>query len=280
MQFNLKLIVKTFYFRYDFFSDCMRVFCRPFNRVIAMNKGEQVNQDEEGSSETNERVDTAFSALRRAILDRALEPGARLPADSIGVGFGMSRTLAREALLRLERIGLVEMRPKRGAIVACPSISEAYDIFDARQVLENRCIEHVIRRWNSEIEAQLEDHVKKEETTARFGDVGASTHLAEDFHIKLGHLSGNQVLAKFIEETVSRSSLILALYGGPHQTDCSVSEHRMILNALKSGDQSAAQNLMNGHISALQSRAVVDEPPAEKLRLEQIIGRYVTSSTG
>ena len=243
-----------------------------------MNSGEEIETDDAQNSETIEGVEAAFAALRRAILDRALEPGVRLPAGSIGVGFGMSRTLAREALLKLERIGLVEMRPKRGAIVACPSISEAYDIFDVRQTLEDRCLESVIEHWNPEIEAQLERHVSEEEAAAKFGDIGASTHLAEDFHIKLGRMSGNLVLAKFIEEMVSRSSLILALYGGPPETECSVSEHRKILDALKKGDPVAAQKVMDAHISALQSRAVVDDSPSEKLGLEQIIGRYANAS--
>lgn len=186
----------------------------------------------------------------------------------------MSRTLAREVLFRLEGIGLVEIRPKRGAIVARPSIAEAKDIFDVRRCLEARSLAHVFRNWTAEIERQLEDHVREEEAAARGDDLGTSIHLAESFHIKIGHLSGNQVLAKYIDEVVSRCSLILSLYGRPHATDCSVSEHRMVLDALKTRNEAQVLKIMDSHLAALQDRATTDNPSPSKPGLEQVIRRY------
>ena len=224
--------------------------------------------------EAVQRVDTAFIALRQAILDRALEPGARLPAEVVGASFAMSRTLAREVLFRLEGIGLVEIRPKRGAIVARPSIDESNDIFDVRRCLEARSLAHVFDNWTPGTERELEDHVCEEEAAARSHNIGTSVSLAENFHIKLGHMSGNRVLAKYIDEVVSRCSLILSLYGSPHVTDCSVSEHRMILDALKSRDKNEALKIMDTHLGTLQDRATDGTNPTSKPGLEQIIRRY------
>ena len=53
----------------------------------------------------NTRSDTAYHALRQAIIEQALKPGAKLPEDEIGNHFGMSRTLVRAALARLTQIG-------------------------------------------------------------------------------------------------------------------------------------------------------------------------------
>ncbi|NQU55615.1 MAG: GntR family transcriptional regulator [Rhodospirillales bacterium] len=224
--------------------------------------------------EAVQRVDAAFSALRQAILERALEPGTRLPAEVIGASFEMSRTLAREVLFRLEGIGLVEIRPKRGAIVACPSLAEAQDIFDVRRCLEARSLAHVFENWTPEFERELEEHVCEEEAAAQSKNVGTSINLAENFHIKLSHLSGNQVLAKYIVEVVSRCSLILSLYGSPHSTDCSVSEHRMIVEALKSRDKDGVLNIMDIHLAALQDRATTENSSPSKPGLEQIIRRF------
>lgn len=227
-----------------------------------------------------QRVDAAFSALRQAILERALEPGTRLPAEIVGAGFAMSRTLSREVLFRLEGIGLVEIRPKRGAIVARPSIAEAQDIFDVRRCLEARSLARVFENWTPELERELEDHVCEEEAAAKGGNIGTSIQLAENFHIKLGHLSGNQVLAKYIDEVVSRCSLILTLYGSPHSTDCSVSEHRLMLEALKSRDRDKGLKIMDSHLGALQDRTSTDNRAPSKPGLKQVIRRYAAGSLG
>ncbi len=227
------------------------------------------------SQETDkiERVDAAFVALRRAILDRSLEPGARLPAESIGAGFGMSRTLAREVLLRLEGIGLVELRPKRGAIVARPDFSDVNDVFDVRQILEEKSLLLVYEKWSPSIERELERHVKAEKAAAKKSDNNKSIQLAEEFHIKLGQMCGNKILAQYLEEVVNRCSLMLSIYGRPYASECSIPEHERILDYLKKGNPSGALKVMQDHILELQN---CTEPEAEttKQTLDQIISRY------
>jgi DNA-binding GntR family transcriptional regulator len=62
----------------------------------------------------------------------------------------------------------------------------------------------------------------------------------------LADLTGNALLARYVAEVVSRSGLILALYGRPHSAECAVSEHRAIIEALKSGDAARGQYLDAG----------------------------------
>src|SRR6266404_6828982 len=83
-----------------------------------------------------DRARLIYRALRHAIIEQALEPGAKLPEDAIGERFGASRTIVRSALTRLAAEGLVELRRNRGAAVATPSWNEARDIFDIRLGLE------------------------------------------------------------------------------------------------------------------------------------------------
>ncbi|MCB1718468.1 MAG: GntR family transcriptional regulator, partial [Candidatus Competibacteraceae bacterium] len=64
------------------------------------------------------RSDTVYQSLRRAIIEQALQPAMRLPEDTIGEQFGVSRTIVRQALNRLQMEGLVETRPHHGAYVA------------------------------------------------------------------------------------------------------------------------------------------------------------------
>ena len=88
------------------------------------------------TAESSDKVSVICRALRRAIIEQALEPGAKLPEDSLGERFGVSRTIARHALGQLAAEGLVELRRNRIAVVATPSWQEARDAFDIRIQLE------------------------------------------------------------------------------------------------------------------------------------------------
>src|SRR3981189_2426162 len=79
-----------------------------------------------------DRARLIYRALRHAIIEQALEPGAKLPEDAIGERFGASRTIVRSALTRLAAEGLVELRRNRGAAVATPGWKEERGIFDVR----------------------------------------------------------------------------------------------------------------------------------------------------
>jgi hypothetical protein len=73
---------------------------------------------------------------------------------------------------------------------------------------------------------------------------------------------------------VSRCSVILALYGRPHSSECAVNEHREILAALRRGDEAAASLLMERHLSSVAERARLSDGPAAEPSLEAILSRY------
>ena len=90
------------------------------------------------------RSHAVHRALKRAILDQALSPGAKLPEDSIGERLGVSRTLVREALVRLSEEGLVDLRPNKGATVARPTLEEGRNLFLTRVALERLVVETLV----------------------------------------------------------------------------------------------------------------------------------------
>ncbi len=77
-------------------------------------------------------------ALRHAIIQQALEPGAKLPEDTIGERFGASRTIVRHALDQLAAEGRVELRRNHGATVATPNWDEARDMAALALTIANR----------------------------------------------------------------------------------------------------------------------------------------------
>jgi DNA-binding GntR family transcriptional regulator len=217
------------------------------------------------------RAETVYRGLRRAIIEQALGPSTKLPEDLVGDRFGVSRTVVRAALTRLAAEGLVELRLNRGATVASPSLEEAHDVFDIRRSLERLVVARLSGRLTPADLTRLEAHVTAEEKS-KGKDGPEAIRLAGEFHVLLAELTGNAILSRYVSELISRSSLILALYGRPHSSDCAVSEHREIIDALARGDAAGVEQLMDHHLDAVIGRALI-APPADR-DIRDILSAY------
>jgi DNA-binding GntR family transcriptional regulator len=226
------------------------------------------------------RVDLACQALRQAIIEQALPPGTKLPEDELGVRFGMSRTLVREALAQLQSEGLVDAPPRRTATTAKPTLDQAREVFEIRRMLEREVVRLAIGRWRPEFGAELEGHVRAEEAARRVGEARVSIRLAGEFHTKLGAMAGNSLLRRYLSEVVSRCSLILALYGRPHSADCAVNEHREIVAALRAGNAEAAIKVMEHHLGSVEQRALLDQERDAAFDLGAVLSRYADNLDG
>lgn len=215
-------------------------------------------------------TDAVYDLLCRAIIEQALKPGMRLPEDTVGEQFGVSRTIVRHALVRLETNGLVVSRRNRGAFVAEPSLEEAQQIFQVRRCLETEVIRIGVKIFTDHSFDQLEAHVRSEQVV-KGKDGPVSIRLAGEFHVLLAHLSGNDVLARYVTEVVLRCSLIMAMYARSHSSDCAVDEHSQIIMALRNGDADAAISLMEHHLGAVAERAAFSKKADT---VQAVLSRY------
>jgi DNA-binding GntR family transcriptional regulator len=222
---------------------------------------------------TADRTGQIYRALRHAIMEQALSPGAKLPEDAIGERFGASRTIVRHALGQLAAEGLVELRRNRGAVVAMPAWEEARDIFDIRLGLERLVMSRLAGRLNQKQIAQLKAHVAGEER-ARGANEPLSIRLATEFHIVLANMTGSPVIARYVSEISSRCGLLLALYSRPHSSECAVSEHLAVIDALVAGDVAAAVKVMESHLEAVANRALIMPSTRKSLELSDILDSY------
>lgn len=220
-----------------------------------------------------------YESLRQAIIEQALKPGAKLPEDSIGETFGVSRTTVRGALIRLNAEGLVEIQPNRGASVAVPTIEEAQDVFQMRQVLEREVMSRLCQMDPGPIVRALEAHLIEEEQFLRNNDAKRSLRLAGEFHILLAELTGSRLLASYVNEVVSRSSLILARFAQTHSAQCGLEEHTAVIEALRSGDADAAIARMEGHLCSVQARALLEPETEREEKVTDILARYASAQT-
>src|SRR5262249_33101185 len=81
-------------------------------------------------------VDDAVEALRKAILDGRFLPGARLRQTDLADQLAISRTPIREALVRLQQEGLVDLLPGGGVRVKLLELDEAVELYDLREMLD------------------------------------------------------------------------------------------------------------------------------------------------
>ncbi|MEF2554124.1 GntR family transcriptional regulator [Aurantimonas sp. A2-1-M11] len=220
------------------------------------------------------RVDRICSAIRRAIIERALSPGDKLPEDALGERFGVSRTIARQALGQLAGEGLVDLRRNRIAVVATPTFEEARDTFDIRVELERLVVKHLAGSLSREQIAELAAHIEAQDK-ATGGPEAASIRLATDFHVLLARMTGKPILIRYVSEVAYRSGLSLSAYGRPHSPECAVNEHRRLVDALATGDKNEAMKLMAGHLEAVADRAFLPDADRRARNLVEILAPYV-----
>lgn len=216
-----------------------------------------------------------YIALRSAIIEQALSPGQKLPEDAIGRQFDVSRTLVREAISRLSIEGLVEVQRNRGAAVANPSLDEARDVFAVRRGLERMVVARLAGHLTRDHVRELDAHVALEEAAGQKNGP-ESIRLAGEFHIKLAAITNSALLLRYVSEVTSRCSLILAIYGRPHSSECAVSEHRQLIRALQAGDAKVALKLSDQHLGAVASRALLARPNV--LDLDAALAPYVPNA--
>ncbi|MAU98530.1 MAG: GntR family transcriptional regulator [Fulvimarina sp.] len=221
-----------------------------------------------------DRVAQICSALRRAIIERALSPGDKLPEDQLGESFGVSRTIARQALGQLAAEGLVNLRRNRIAVVATPTVEEAHDTFEIRIALEALVADCLAAAISPEQIAELRRHIA-DQAAADPVSPSASIRLATDFHVLLAGMTGRPILERYVTEVAYRSGLALSAYGRPHSNDCAIEEHRQIVDALEKGDAAAAAAAMTGHLSAVADRAMIRAPERPPRDLAAILAPFV-----
>ncbi len=197
--------------------------------------------------------------LSNAIIQHQIPPGTPLPEDALSAAFGLSRTVIRKALQRLSHEKLVDIIPNKGASVARPSMEEARQVFEARRVIEKHLTERLASSANKEDVAKLYALVAAESAALESDDRTERLKLSGQFHRELAALSGNAVLADFVNKLISRTSLIIALYESPGAVPCSHSEHKEIVGALERNDAKKAALFMDHHLMHIEAQIELAE---------------------
>ena len=191
-------------------------------------------------------------AITSAIVERRLMPGTKLAEQKIADIFKVSRTIVRQALNQLSRHKLITLEPARGAHVAQPSVQEAQQVFEVRNMLETGMVRRLCKEITPAQVAELRAHLREEQAAVQRTDVSGRTHLLADFHVVLARMLGNDTLAEMLRDLVSRSTLVSLMYQSSLSAEHSFEEHVAIVDALEKRDARAAVRLMESHLGNVE----------------------------
>lgn len=203
-----------------------------------------------------------YNAIRRAIIDGTLPAASRVTEAALAKEMNVSKTPVREALLRLREIGLIESEGPRAGRIITPSLEQLRDTYDIRCALEPVSARLAGGRADQETLALAAKQAQLTVDAANRHDVAAYREADEAFHSLVGQASGNQKLARMIDDVNALiSALRMRALPGIDASPLCASQHVAIVAALVKGDSVQAEKLMSEHVNHVASevlRAVAD----------------------
>jgi DNA-binding GntR family transcriptional regulator len=203
--------------------------------------------------------DPVVKGLLKAISLKRIRPGTKLVADQLVEAFGSNRIHIRQVFEHLGSRNIIRLYPNRGAYVAQPTAEEARQVFATRRVLERAAVAELVDRLDERAAELLRKHVEREHSHAD-ADRWNTLTITGEFHGLIGKLTGNAVLAKFIDELVLRTSLAIAAYEPRGAHDCSPDAHPEIAERILARDLSGAVAALDAHLQAMEDRLNFEAP--------------------
>lgn len=201
-----------------------------------------------------------YDHLRTEILEGRLGPGTELAEVALSEQLGVSRGPIREAIGRLAAEGLVNVRPRRGAVVRSLSKEEFLELYQVREALERMAVQLAVPRLADTHFEELAALNEAMNASAARDDVEGFFEANVAFHACLLAASGNEKLQELYRRLLGQLGRYrlrsLTLRGNLQR---SVSEHAAILRAAKRRDAERAAQLMAEHIRVPQRRAMALE---------------------
>ena len=203
-----------------------------------------------------ESVPTPGSAARRAydftkwaILSAVYDGGDLVTEAGLAREIGISRTPVREALLRLEVEGLVQLRPRQGAVVTEFAVEDVEDVLEARVMVENHTAAKSFAN-RAGLLPQVEEAHEEMRRHRRGLDTAAFTEADRVFHELIVDAAGNAVLSAIYRMLRERQTLFTSVMirGRTDRMDAALAEHERILDTLRGDDEKAFTAVVNEHL--------------------------------
>ena len=224
------------------------------------------------------RWSPVYHGLRDAIIGHRIAPGAKLPEDELASVYSVSRNVIRAALQALAHDRLARLEPNRGAFVAQPSIKEASEVFQARTLIEPKVAALAAELAKPVDVILLRHHLEREHKALHDGRYSEALILSARFHVGVAEIADQSILAGFVRDLISRSSLIVALFWERRDTVCENRAHHALVDAIEAHEAAKAAELMQEHIIDLLSGLDLTRAHGKSGRLADILVRPSATS--
>lgn len=191
--------------------------------------------------------EVAYHRLLEAIRSGQFRPGDRLRETDVAEKLALSRTPVREALRKLENDGIVEHRPRLGAVIRTLSTPEIVELYEMRLVLERTAAQMAAKHANPAEVDILKDINHQIDSAGE--DTPRAAALNQNFHHSIYLATRNLFL--LASARALNNALILL---GPTTLDDEAriktvsSQHALIIAAISAGDQQAAGDAAEAHL--------------------------------
>ena len=209
-----------------------------------------VSTDLQSSAEGPARSagERAYRYVKERLLDGRYPGGVLLSENELARELGISRTPVRQAFVQLEAEELLDLYPRRGALVRPVSMAEADDVLEARLLIETHCVGRVAAQDPALALVLLEEIAGQERTLA---DGGAGFTVADrEFHHTIVAANGNAILVRQYDALRDRQQRITAtlVARDPARVAQFIAEHREIAGAIERRDPDLAVGLIHSHL--------------------------------
>ena len=193
------------------------------------------------------------SAIADGILNGSLKPGVRLDEVRLALQHGVSRTPVREALRQLTASGLIDMRPRKGAVVSKATPEQVESLFVAMAEMEATCARLAAMSMTPVERRRLQARHETMTALAARGDPAAYADANVGFHSAIYAGAHNAPIAEYAMSLRRRvGPFRRAQFQVEGRLTRSNQEHDAVVRAILAGDATAAHAAMLHHVSLVE----------------------------
>ncbi len=191
-----------------------------------------------------------FERLRDMIVSLLLPPGSPLSRAALAAQFGVSSTPIRDALMRLEEEGLVDVFPQHATVVSRIDVRLAQQAHFLRQALELEIVRLVAGSHAETLGTELTRMIARQQQFAKAGAFEQFMAADNDFHAQLYAAADKLDLWSLVRSRSGHIDRLRRLHlPSPGKAQDIVRHHRLITRAIDAGEPDEAQRYLRTHLS-------------------------------
>jgi len=195
-----------------------------------------------------------FDRLRGMIISLALPPGSSLSRAALAGQFGVSSTPIRDALMRLDEEGLVEVFPQYATVVSRIDVHRAQQAHFLRQALELEIVRLLALQPDASLDVELNAAITHQQQFAKTGDFEKFMAADNEFHARLYEAADKQDIWTLVRSRSGHIDRLRRLHlPSPGKAQDIVRHHRLIAKAIADGRPEDAQKHLRAHLSGTLS---------------------------